>query len=269
MQFHENAISGSMIPERLDILRWTASLGALTAEALAVRQAMSVVSARGRLSAARRRGLLARSRPLSEQPALFTLTAAGARAAGLPGLARCRVRPGNASHLIACALAAASLERCYPDQRVLGERELRSSERACGHPLASARISGRYAGFSGLHRPDLVLAPPAEEDLAPPVAVEVELSVKAPRRLREICRAWARCSQVVGVLYLVSEQVQPAVRRAVAAARAQERIAVVRLEALSSSDDALENRLTRSLTSLTGEVTSEGEDSCLTRTSTA
>ncbi|HEX3390972.1 MAG TPA: hypothetical protein VHS55_00255 [Solirubrobacteraceae bacterium] len=251
----------SISAERLEILRWTASLGAITAEALAVRQAVPVVSARGRLSAQCRRGLLARSRPLSERPALFTLTAAGARAAGLPGLASCRVRPSNASHLIACALAAASLQRCYPDQRVLGERELRHSERACGHPLASARLVGRYAGCTGLHRPDLVLAPVAEE-LALPVAVEVELSVKAPRRLSEICRAWARCPQVEGVLYLVSEQVQPAVRRAVAAARAGERIAVVRL-------DALENRLTRSLASFTGEITSEGEQPCLTRTSIA
>jgi hypothetical protein len=221
--------------ERLDTLRWAASLGAITAEALAVRQRVSVTSARGRLSAACRRGLLARSRPLSERPALFTLTAAGARAAGLPGLARCRVTSSNASHLIECALAAASLEHCYPDQRVLGERELRSAERACGHPLASARLVGRYAGCTDLHRPDLVLAP-VVEDLTLPVAVEVELSVKAPRRLSEICRAWARCPQVAGVLYLVSERVQPAVRRAVAAAHANERIAVVLLDALSAGE---------------------------------
>jgi len=225
--------STSISAERLDILRWTASLGAITAEALAVRQAVPVASARGRLSAACRRGLLRRSRPLSERPALYTLTAAGARAAGLPGLGRVHVSESTASHLVVCALAAAALERCYPDRRVLGERELRSSEKACGHPLASARLVGRYAGCTGLHRPDLVLAPVSEDDLALPVAVEVELSVKAPGRLSEICRAWARCSQVAGVLYLVSERVQPALTRAVAAARAGERIAVVRLEALS------------------------------------
>lgn len=218
--------------ERLEILRWIASLGAVTAEALALRQAVSLASARGRLSALCRRGLLKRTRPLSECPALFSLTAAGARAAGLPGLAPARVGASSASHLIVCALAAASLERCYPDRRVIGERELRSAERACGHPLASARLAGRYAGCSGLHRPDLVLAPLAPEDRALPVAVEVELTVKAPRRLCEICRAWARCSQVAGIVYLVSGRAQPAVARAVAAAAAGERIAVVRLEAL-------------------------------------
>jgi hypothetical protein len=218
--------------QRLEILRWIASLGAVTAEALALRQAVSLASARGRLSALCRRGLLERTRPLSECQALFSLTVAGARAAGLPGLAPARVGASGAGHLIVCASAAASLERSYPDKRVIGERELRSAEKACGHPLASARLAGRYAGCSDLHRPDLVLAPLAPEDLALPVAVEVELTVKAPRRLCEICRAWARCSQVAGIVYLVSERAQPAVARAVVAANAGERIAVVRLEAL-------------------------------------
>lgn len=224
--------SKSIAAERLDTLRWIASLGAVSAEALALRQDVSLASARGRLSVLRRRGLLSSARPLSECPPLFALTAAGARAAGLPGLAPARVGASSADHLSVCALAAASLERCYPDRRLLGERELRSAERACGHPLASARLAGRYAGSSGLHRPDLVLAPAAEDDLALPVAVEVELTVKAPRRLCEICRAWARCSQVAGVVYLVSERARPALLRAVAAADAGERIAVVRLQEL-------------------------------------
>lgn len=228
--------SRSIGAERLDALRWTASLGAITAEALALRQAISVASSRGRLSAMCRRGLLERTRPLNECPALFSLTAAGSRAAGLPGLAPVRVGASSAGHLTVCAQAAAALERCYPDNRVIGERELRSAERACEHPLASARLAGRYAGSSGLHRPDLVLAAAAEDDLALPVAVEVELTVKAPQRLCEICRAWARCSQVAGVVYLVSERAQPAVARAVAAARAGERIAVVRLDALAGCE---------------------------------
>lgn len=228
--------SKSITAERLDTLRWIASLGAVSAEALALRQDVSLVSARGRLSAMRRRGLLISARPLSECPSLYVLTAAGARAAGLPGLARARVSASGAGHLSVCALAAASLERCYPDRRVIGERELRSAERACGHPLASARLAGRYAGSSGLHRPDLVLAPAAEDDLGLPVAVEVELTIKAPARLREICRAWARCSQVAGVLYLVSERTRPPLLRAIAAADAGERIAVVRLQELPAGE---------------------------------
>lgn len=220
--------------DRLDLLCWTASLGAVTAEALSVRRGVSPESARGQLSAACRRGLLSRARPLSGRPALYTLTAKGARAAGLAGAAPCRVSPSGTEHLIACALAAGSLERCYPGHRAIGERELRSAERACGRPLASARLAGIHGGRSGLHRPDLVLLAPAG-DRSLPVAVEVELSIKAPRRLRAICRAWARCRGVAGVVYLVSELVEPAVLRAVAAACAAERIAVVRLDGLPGS----------------------------------
>jgi hypothetical protein len=221
--------------ERLDLLQWVASLGAITAEALSARNGISLASARGRLSAACRQGLLSRAQMLSGRPALFTLTAAGRRAVGLGDGAVCRVSPSNATHLIACAQAAASLERCYPGYRALGERELRGAERACGHPLASARLMGVHGGASGLHRPDLVLVlVGADGERTLPIAVEVELTTKAPRRLRAICRAWTRCPHVAGVLYLVGERVEPAVVRAVAAAGARERVAIVRLDALAA-----------------------------------
>jgi hypothetical protein len=251
----------SITEDRLDLLRWIASLGAITAEALAVRQEISLSSARGRLTAACRRGLLVRVRPLSDRPALVTLTRAGARAVARPGSACCRVSPSNADHLIACALAAGSLERCYPGYRAIGERELRSAEHACGRPLASARLVGVHGGSSGLHRPDLVLLAPAE-DRSRPVAVEVELSVKAPRRLRAICRAWARCREVAGVVYLVRQPVELAVQRAVAAAQAQEQIAVVSLA-------LLENRLNRGLACSWARQTDKETQQCPTRTSTA
>jgi len=251
----------SITDDCFDLLRWTASLGAITAEALAVRRDISLSSARGRLTAACRRGLLVRVRPLSDRPALVTLTPAGARAVARPGAACCHVSPSNADHLIECALAAGSLERCYPGYRTLGERELRSAEHACGRPLASARLVGVHGGSSGLHRPDLVLLAPAE-DRSRPVAVEVELSVKAPRRLRAICRAWARCREVSGVVYLVREGVEPAVLRAVAAAQAQEQIAVVSLA-------LLENRPKCGVACFSGEANSKGDQQCPTRTSTA
>jgi hypothetical protein len=147
------------------------------------------------------------------------------------GLGPCRVSVSNARHLMACAWVAAALERCYPHQRVLGERELRRDESARGAELASARVGIGPGGRRLLHRPDLVLSPCVQED-ALPVAVEVELSVKSPRRLAGICQAWARCQCVAGVLYLVSPGVGPAVARAVAEAQASERIVVVGLDAL-------------------------------------
>jgi hypothetical protein len=86
-------------------------------------------------------------------------------------------------------------------------------------------------GSPALHRPDLVLwSRHSNGEL--PVAVEVELTIKAPRRLLEICRAWARCRCVAGVLYLAPPEVERALARAVERAQAEKRIAVVPLDAL-------------------------------------
>jgi hypothetical protein len=217
--------------EQIDILRWTASLGAITAEALALRLDISLASARGRLAVARRRGLLSRDCPLAGHPALFTLTRAGLRACYARGIQPCRVNPSNANHLAVCAAVAAALERCYPHHRLVGERELRRDEREHGCPLASAQLGALHGGESHLHRPDLVLWPTSFTD-GMPVAVEVELTIKAPRRLVDICRAWARCRTVAGVLYLVSGDVERALSRAVAEARACEQVVIVPLSAV-------------------------------------
>jgi hypothetical protein len=222
-------------PEQIEIVRWTASLGAITAEALAWRTGASVASARAKLLAAQRRKLLAGTRPLTGQPMLFTSTQAGLRACGTRGIQTCAVSASNASHLIACAATAAGLERCYPGARLIGERELRRDERELGRPLASARLGGRQGGESALHRPDIVLWPTTSEEVLP-VAVEVELTVKASRRLTEICRAWARCRVVAGVLYFAPANVERALWRAVAEARASEQVAIVPLDSLPGKD---------------------------------
>jgi hypothetical protein len=221
--------------ERAAILHWTASMGAVTAEALADHMEVTVGVARARLLAAAREGLLKYSRPLTGHPALYTVTVKGTRACGSPGLDPCRVTPSNARHLIECARVAAALERCYPDHRVRGERELRRDEHQRGRELASARIGVDPQGAPLLHRPDLVLWP-IDGDSALPVAVEVELTVKAPRRLTAICRAWARCRCVAGVLYLVSPEVEHALARAIERADAAGRVATAPLAALVSPE---------------------------------
>jgi hypothetical protein len=109
----------------------------------------------------------------------------------------------------------------------MGERELRREERAAGSALASASVGG------SLHRPDIVLWPGAAADERLPVAVEVELTVKAPRRLEDICRGWARARCVAGTLYLAAPEVQRPLSRAIERARAGERIALVGLDALA------------------------------------
>jgi len=182
---------------------------------------------------------------------LYTLTRAGMRNCGLRGLDPCRVSAANAQHLIVCAAVAASLEGCYPDHLLLGERELRRDERERGVPLASARMGIGPDGGPVLHRPDLVLWPRAsadpgtiEEEL--PVAVEVELTIKAARRLADICLAWARCRCVAGVLYIAPPAVQRALERAIDRAQAHERIVVVGLDALPSPDRSASGTADRS-----------------------
>jgi hypothetical protein len=217
--------------ERLELLRWAAGTGVVTSESLALRRRASAASAQAMLSAAVRAKQLARHRPLAERPALYTITRLGLRAAELEGIEPRRVGPANAQHMIACSRVAAVLERRYPDQTVIGEPELRKREREAGAPLASVVL--RRVGEHGplMHRPDLVLLP----RLAParrPVAVEVELTIKAPRRLAEICRAWTRSRHVDGVLYLAPPAVERALGRAIGVALAGECVVVVPLDSL-------------------------------------
>jgi hypothetical protein len=218
--------------KRKAIVHWTAGMGAVTAEAVSVHLGVSAASARGRLRAAEGERLLKRCRPLTGHPALYTVTRTGLRKAEARGIEPCTVSAANALHLIECARVAAALERCYPDHRVQGERELRCEERERQCALASADVGIGLRGERGLrHHPDLVLWP-LDGAAGPPVAVEVELTVKAPERLAAICRAWARARCVAGVLYLAPPEVERAVLRAIDRAQAHERVVVVPLDAL-------------------------------------
>jgi hypothetical protein len=232
--------------DRLAIIQWAARTGAVTAEALAYREGTSIASARSRLVAAERDGLLLRRRPLVGHPALYTITQVGLRCAGLHRFTPCRVSSSNALHMIVCAEVAVAMEFSYPDHRVMGERELRLAEAERGSPLASARLaSGRHGGPL-LHRPDLVLWP-RNSDRGLPVAVEVELTVKAPRRLAEICRAWARTRHVAGVLYLSPPTVERALGRAIERVQGAERIVVAPLGSLAGAGPDTEMSFARTI----------------------
>jgi hypothetical protein len=226
-------VPGRLTSAQLETLRWAASLGAVTAEGLAARTGTGLASARGRLLALRRRELLVSIRPLADRPTLFTVSRAGLRACEARGIDPARVSFHEANHMIVCAAVAAELEHRYPDHRLIGERELRRDERERGSPLASASLGAVGGGEARRHRPDLVLLPNGSGDLLP-VAVEVELTVKADARLHAICRAWARCRLVAGVLYVVSQSAERPLDRAVQAAGARERIAIVSLGSVVS-----------------------------------
>jgi hypothetical protein len=225
--------TGSLTSERIALIHWAARHGAVTEEALAERTGSALISARARLAAAERDGLLRSARVLGGAAALYTATSAGLRVADARSLGACRVSASNAAHLATSAWVAAVLEHRYPDHTVRSERELRRDERESSAPLASARLSALQGARS--HRPDLVLWPPRTTGL--PVAIEVELTVKAPVRLEQICRAWARARCVAGVVYIAAPDVELALERAIARARAAERVVVVPLAALRGSDE--------------------------------
>ena len=114
-------------------------------------------------------------------------------------------------HWALCARLAVILERERGGVEVWGEPRLRAAELHAGRAIASAHFGHLPDGRPRLRRPDLVLFPP---DTALPIAVEVELSVKASRRLEAICRAWARCRLVSEVRYYAPAHVGRAVSRA-------------------------------------------------------
>ena len=138
---------------------WTARMGAVTAEALADREGVTVASARARLGVLKKAGWLSRRRPLAEQPALYTATRAGMRVSGLRGLDPCRVSASNAHHLIVCAArrrgAGALLSRSPRAGRARAAPRRARAWRAAGERAPGHRI-GRWAGAAPS---DLVLWP--------------------------------------------------------------------------------------------------------------
>ena len=217
---------------RRELLVRLAGLGALTAEALAALQGTSAPSARSRLAATERAGLTRSWRLLRDEPTLHTVTARGLLAAGCSGLSAVRIGPGSAGHAIATASAAAGITRAFPDIELMGEPAIRRLERERGRP--PAMLAGRRG-----HRPDLLLLPsdrPGRDGArALPVAIEVELTVKAPERLAGICRAWARSREVSGAIYLAAPAVLGPLGRAIAAAGAQDRVVALPLAAFGSA----------------------------------
>jgi hypothetical protein len=126
---------------------------------------------------------------LYRQPGLYVVTSDGLRGRGLSRLGVYRVSPGGFVHAREVASAAAALHFVLPGFDVLAERELRLVESDEGKLLASVKVGELAGGVPALHRPDLVFVVERRT-----LAVEVELSVKAPRRLQRICTAYARAS---------------------------------------------------------------------------
>ena len=229
------------------IVGWIGRLGAADAEHVMSRFVMGRSWAYSRLGGLVRDGLLEQRILLYRRPGLYLATADGLRWQGLGRLGvygSARVGFSTPRRL---RRRRSRCTRALPGWEVLSEREIRLQESEEGELIASARLGELPGGRPALHRPDLALIAPGGST----VAVEVELSVKAPRRLAAICRSWARARHISAVYYLAPPAVARAVERAIAETRSEDRIvvlpidephaldAIYELEACTCLDDVL------------------------------
>lgn len=147
----------------------------------------------------------------------------GIRYAGL-GLPVAAISPGAVDHMLRCTTVAISAGRRYGHERILTEREIAFAEQVEERPIASA-ILGSVHGHPRYHRADIAILTDKGT-----IAIEVELTPKAPPRLRAIITAWCRASYVAEVHYLCAPgQTRRAVERAVARVGAGHKIAVFKV----------------------------------------
>jgi hypothetical protein len=223
------------------ILDWLATTGAASTVELEIVAAISRRALAARLRALESAGLVRSEALLRAEPPLHTLTRSGLRAAGRPELDCVAISAASFAHHLALARAAVALRAA--GERVGGERELRAFERLEGRPLASAAVGLARGGETAWHRPDLVCWRPGR-----PIAIEVELTVKAPERLRAIVRGWARSRILEGVVYYAT----PAAARAVSAAvRRESAESLVAVLALGQAGELPEFPSTSSIPSAT------------------
>jgi hypothetical protein len=205
------------------IVDWLARIGAGSTVELAAVCGLGGRATQARLRALESAGLVRSLRLLHGAPALHTLTRRGLHAAGRPELDPVAISPSGFAHLLAVAGVALALGEA--GARVGGERELRAWEGLEGRPLASAEIGLGHDGTPALHRPDLVCWGAGR-----PIAIEVELTVKAPRRLATIVRGWARSRLVGGVVYYAAPAATRALTRAIRNESAGDSVVVLPLE---------------------------------------
>jgi hypothetical protein len=208
-----------------EIVRWLGRIGAASAEDVMARFGMGRSWAYGRLRSLVRDGLLEQKTLLHRRPGLYIATAEGLRWTLQPRLGVYRLSVGGFEHAAELAAVAVALHKALPEWRQLSERELRVAESDGGELIASARVGELPGGRPALHLPDLALIGPNGRALA----IEVELSIKAPRRLRTICRGYARARHLGHVYYLAAPAPGRAVRRAIAEVRAEDRVTTLAL----------------------------------------
>jgi hypothetical protein len=207
-----------------ELVRFIGVHGAVAMEHVMAALGVGRTAAYRRVAVCIEGGLLERIDLLRGEPSLLRATRAGLRYAGLGlGLGPAVVSPGSVDHWLRCATTALELSVEFGPARILSERELVLAERIEERPIASAQVGELPSGAPRLHRPDLAIF--TEER---PIAVEVELTPKAPRRLEALIRSWRRAGWVGEVRYYCEPgQARRAVERAVEKTRAQDRVRIL------------------------------------------
>jgi hypothetical protein len=206
------------------VVSWIGRLGAAGASHVMRQFEMSRSMAYQRLSSLTRDGLLEHHAVLYGRPGMYSATLAGLRWQGIDYLRTCSLRPGSFEHAWQVAEAAVEIHRSLPGWRVISEREIRSRETDSGQLYASVQV-GSVGDRPMIHRPDLGLMYPGKRV----VPVEIELSTKSAPRLTAICRGWARARHIDTVYYLAAAGPERAVKRAVRATNATDRVTVLGL----------------------------------------
>jgi hypothetical protein len=205
----------------IEIVDWVARIGAADPVHVMAHFGMGRTVTYRRVAALENAGLIERARLLHAQAGLLVATRAGLRLCGLEELGAARVSAASVAHWSASTTVAVLLERRNGAGSVGGVREIRAAERATGQRVATAEVG------SSVHLPDLAVWGVGGPGLSGGLAVEVELTAKAPRRLEQIVRGWRRAvtyGVVSRVLYVCAPEAMRAVDRAIAATEAHQQI---------------------------------------------
>jgi DNA-binding MarR family transcriptional regulator len=197
----QRASRGRIEAERdREMLEWIARFRFVTAEVLAERFALTPQRVNARLRQLEHTGLIEREASgLTQSRAVF-VTGRGARRLGLR--VRRAPRPdAQREHELAIARLVAQLERptqTAATQTILTEREQRAAE-ADGAGRFSVALRPNRSGE--LRRwPDIVL----ETDAGHRTAIELELTMKAPERLKRIVAGYATTPLYADVRFMAA-----------------------------------------------------------------
>ena len=217
-----------------EIVEWIARTGVVEASHVTHVFGLGRTVTYRRLAALETARLIERTRVLHGRPAMIVATRAGLRLVGLEHLGLSRVSAATALHWQSSSLIAALIEADKGRGKVGSVREIRAYERSAKQRIASTTIG------AAAHHPDLVLWGADGVGATGGHAYEIELTVKAPERLRAILRGWrnaVRDFTVDHVTYVCTPEAKRAVTRAVDATRTHSAIRVLDMPELDVLHD--------------------------------